>query len=259
MNFSRINFYIILFSFLSCNSDSQNQIRNFDVTSKYQIESDTILYMQEMSTYLDTLFLNRYEDEVVKYEKKDTEKGITTGQILFFGSSSIRRWYSIKEDLFPMPVINRGFGGSTLPEAIYYFNRLVIPYKPSAIVLYEGDNDVLAPFLTPDVILNTFELFVRMTEKYLPNTHIYFLSIKPSPKRIDYIDKMLIANMKIENLCNLKRNLTYIDITDSMYDSYGNIRNDIFQKDKLHMNKKGYNIWAKIIKDALLNKKRQSN
>ncbi|MCF6367167.1 MAG: hypothetical protein L3J35_13330 [Bacteroidales bacterium] len=250
----QILIYISVLSFFSCKSNSQSEIKNFDVTDKYQTTVDTILYMQEMSTYLDTLFLNRYEDEVLKYELIDAKKGITEGQILFLGSSSIRRWYSIKEDLFPLPAINRGFGGSTLPEAIYYFNRLAMPYKPSAIVLYEGDNDVLAPFLTPENILKAFKLFVRMAEKYLPETDIYFLSIKPSPKRINYIDKMLITNMLIKEFCITEKKLHYIDITEPMYDISGNILNNIFQKDKLHMNKKGYEIWAKIIKDALLKK-----
>jgi len=248
------SFYFLIITFLlfSCQSNSQNTVRNFEVTKEYKYELDTILYVAEMSNYLDTTYLNRYEDEILKYEKLDVAKGIKKDEILFLGSSSIRRWYSLEKDMFPLHVINRGFGGSTLPEAIYFFNRIAMPYKPSAIVLYEGDNDITAPFLTSDVTLKMFKVFVRLTERYLPETKIFFLSIKPSPARIKFTDKLLITNELIKEECNKKSHLFYIDITEKMYDKNGEVRKDIFQKDKLHMNKKGYEIWTDIIKFFLL-------
>ncbi len=254
MKLANIIIYTLILSFFSCESNSQNQIKNFDVTDKFKIESDTILYMLEMSNYLDTTYLNRYEEDILKFEKEDSAKGINEGEILFLGSSSIRKWFSLKEDMKPIPVLNRGFGGSTLPEAIYYFNRIAMPYKPSAIVLYEGDNDITAPFLTPEVILEMFNLFVRLTEKHLAHTPIYFLSIKPSPARIKFTDKLLITNMLIKEQCNKNANLNFINISDAMYNNDGEVREDIFKKDRLHMNKKGYDIWKGIVKDVLLEK-----
>ncbi len=238
-----ISLQILFILFFSFSLSSQNQ--DFE-------NIDTILYMKEMSAYLDTSFLNRFEKDILKYEKKDSLNGIDEGKILFLGSSSFRIWSSMQKDLFPLNVLNRGFGGSTLPEAIYYFNRIAMPYKPSKIVLYEGDNDIMATFLTPYVILDAFKLFVRMRDKYLPDTKIYFLSIKPSPRREKVTDKLLITNMLIEEYCKEIPDLEYIDITEPMYEEYGEIRQDIFKKDMLHMNKAGYKIWSKIIKDSLL-------
>lgn len=243
---------IIIFLLFSCHGNSQNQINNFDVTRDFKYNPDTILYVAEMSNYLDTTYLNRYEDEILKYEKIDYANGINKNEILFLGSSSFRKWYSLDKDMFPLHVLNRGFGGSTLPEAIYFFNRIAIPYQPTAIVLYEGDNDITAPFLTAEVTLKMFKLFVRLTEKYLPDTKVFFLSIKPSPARLRYKSKLLNTNKLIKNECKKKSNLFYIDITKEMYDKNGEVRKDIFQKDKLHMNKKGYEIWSNIIKEFLL-------
>ena len=235
----------------ACNTNGQTyDTKNND--PEISDKGDTILYMKEMSYYLDTTFLSRYESDILEYEKEDSLNGYKKGQVLFLGSSTIKKWTGLEKDMYPIPVKNRGFGGSTMPEAIYYFNRIVAPYKPSAIVLYEGDNDITASFLTLDVVLSTFNLFVRLTEKYIPNTHIYFISIKPSPAREKYLDKMLITNKYIEDYCNKNSNLHYIDITFNMYDELGEIRRDIFSRDELHMNKEGYSIWAKIIKDALL-------
>jgi lysophospholipase L1-like esterase len=241
--------FIIFIVFAIPVSFGQN---NFSDDIGKSIFADTFFLTEEMSAYLDTSFLNRYEEEIVKYEQEDIEKGIEKGQILFYGSSSFRKWTDLKKDMFPLRVINRGFGGSTLPEAVYYFNRMVIPYQPAAIVLYEGDNDILAPFLTPEVILETFKLFFDLCKKYLPDTKIFFVSIKPSPSRIAYHEKMRLTNQLIKEFCETDNQLYYIDITEKMYNYDGSIREDIFLSDKLHLNQKGYEIWSEIIRKSLI-------
>ncbi|NOZ34499.1 MAG: acetylhydrolase [Chlorobi bacterium] len=209
-------------------------------------------YVEELSKDMDTAFFSRYEDEIIEFEKEDSVNGIKKGKILFVGSSSFRKWTSMKTDLFPVPVLNRGFGGSTMPELDYYFFKIVKPCKPKAVVVYEGDNDVLAPFLTAEVILKSFKIFTDLTKQYLPGTKIFFVSIKPSPSRISYLEKMKKTNKLIRDFCNSDNTLNYIDITKPMFNSSGNIREDIFRKDRLHMNEKGYKIWAEIIKAELL-------
>lgn len=242
---------ILLYSYLSfAQNYSDKNISTFS-TEIYSYHSSN--YIKELAKDMDTTFLSRYEDEIIKFEKEDSAKGIKKGQVLFAGSSSFRKWLNMKKDLFPIPVLNRGFGGSTMPELDYYFFRIVKPYNPSAIVIYEGDNDVLAPFLTPELILKSFDIFVQLTKQYLPNTKIFFVSIKPSPARAAYLKKMNKTNRLIRNYCEKDKYLFYIDITKQMFCKNGQIRQDIFRKDLLHMNEKGYNIWRKIIKKELIN------
>ncbi len=71
--------------------------------------------------------LDRFEAEIKKFEKEDTEKSFKKGEVLFYGSSSWRIWKDIKTDLAPLPVLNRGFGGSTIPELTHYVERVVFP------------------------------------------------------------------------------------------------------------------------------------
>jgi len=246
----RLLIWFILFSFSGINTYCQTSI---DADIMYDFRLDKAWYMKEMSSYLDTTFLNRFEEDVRFYEKQDSTDGIKEGQILFVGSSTIRKWNNLRKDMYPLSVINRGFGGSTLPELLYYYDRLVLKYKPSKIVLYEGDNDITASFLTPETVFNCFKLFIQLTENYLPGTPVYFISIKLSPAREKYMDKLLITNMMIEEYCHTRPNLYYIDITQNMYDDYGNVRTDIFLSDELHLNEKGYQLWTDIIKKALIN------
>jgi hypothetical protein len=92
---------------------------NKDADLLRDLHIDRANYITKMSTYLDTTFLNRYEEEVVLFEKEDSANGVFENQILFVGSSSIRKWYGLKKDMYPLQVLNRGFGGSTFPELLF--------------------------------------------------------------------------------------------------------------------------------------------
>jgi lysophospholipase L1-like esterase len=246
---TRLFISILILSIKGINAYGQSPT---DADILYDFRLDKAWYMKEMSSFLDTSFLNRFENDICLYEKQDSADGIKEGQILFVGSSTIRKWNNLRKDMYPLSVMNRGFGGSTFPELLYYYDRLVLKYKPSKIVLYEGDNDITASFLTPETVFKCFKWFVQLTENYLPGTPVYFVSIKLSPAREKFMDKLLITNMMIEEYCRIRPNVYFIDITGNMYDDYGNIRTDIFLSDKLHLNEKGYQLWTDIIKNALL-------
>jgi hypothetical protein len=61
--------------------------------------------------------------------------------MVFTGSSSIARWDTLADEMKLLDVINRAFGGSQYPDLNRYAKRIVIAYRPRAVVVYEGDND----------------------------------------------------------------------------------------------------------------------
>ena len=87
---------------------------------------------------------NPFESEVSSLEAKLLQSPIASSPIVFYGSSSIRLWKSLQQDFSGYAVLNCGFGGSRLTDCVRYANRLVLPRKPSAIVIYAGDNDLAA-------------------------------------------------------------------------------------------------------------------
>src|SRR3984893_12225476 len=105
--------------------------------------------------------------------------------IVFYGSSSIRLWSTLSQDLPDYAVLNCGFGGSRLTDCLYFAPRVVAPLKPSAVVIYAGDND-LATGAAPEQVFDSFrQLFfaLRTTSPELP---IAFVSVKPCPARFKY-------------------------------------------------------------------------
>ena len=83
------------------------------------------------------------------------EEPLTSG-VIFVGSSSVRLWSSLAEDFPEYATYNRGFGGSTFPDLLYFHDDLIAKHQPDAVVIYEGDNDVGAFGIHLEVILHDF-------------------------------------------------------------------------------------------------------
>ena len=151
----------------------------------------------------------RFEEAIQSFEAADREEPPPHGAIVCIGSSTMRRWHkTIHDDLAPLTVVPRGFGGSNMNDALHYADRIVLPYKPRAVILYEGDNDVNQG-IPPRKIADTFQAFVEKIHKELPLCRVYFLAIKPSIKRWHMWPSMEEANSLIAAKCKKDKRLTY--------------------------------------------------
>jgi lysophospholipase L1-like esterase len=187
-----------------------------------------------------------YENEIRIFEILDRYNPPPDSAILFTGSSTIRRWYSLSEDLYPWEVINRGFGGSVMKELNLNIDRIVFPYRPSIIFVYEGDNDIVRG-IKPSAFLEECRAFINQCQQHLPHTEIIFLSIKPSPSRMRYWKQMEKANQMLEELCRINEHVIFIDISTPMFIRPGILKNDIYAEDGVHLNDKGYNLLRQVI------------
>jgi lysophospholipase L1-like esterase len=189
-------------------------------------------------------FSQNYLPEIKAFETKDSIAMPAQGQILLAGSSTFRLWTTFKEDLKQFPVINRGFGGSQMSDLNYYFDRIVLKYKPKMILVYEGDNDLNAGE-SPDSVIREFKEFVEMVKVKLPKTKIGYCSIRPSLARVAILDKQKAVNQSIKAYCKATKKVYFLNIQKEFYKRNGELMTDIFVADKLHLNEKGYKIWAK--------------
>ncbi|MEZ4773931.1 MAG: SGNH/GDSL hydrolase family protein [Bacteroidia bacterium] len=190
----------------------------------------------------------RFAEDIAAFETEDQAHPVPADVIVFTGSSSIRKWTTLSEDLAPAQVINRGFGGSTMPELIHYADRIVWPYKPKAVFIYEGDNDITSEAVTPDSMFRTFQEFHHLAKEHIPGTNLYFISIKPSVARKNLFEKASQTNALVKAYCEANDDLTYVDVVSPMLKADGVVRSDIFVQDSLHMNATGYELWTEVIR-----------
>ena len=192
-----------------------------------------------------------FRDEINEFKRLDKKNFPEKGKILFTGSSSIRFWDSLEEDMKPLEVLNRGFGGAQISHVIYHFEEIIKPYDPKAIVFFCGTNDLTA-LKTPKETLNDFKKFLSLVRNEFGNIKVYVIGIKPSVDRL-YLDKEeRIFNSSIKLLASQDAYLEYIDVWDSMLSEDGSRMPELYIEDGLHMNKKGYEVWTRLVRISLL-------
>jgi lysophospholipase L1-like esterase len=187
----------------------------------------------------------------VEYRSQDHPP--KSGAIICIGSSQMGNWKSVAEDLAPLTVYNFGIGGSKMKDAADQFvDHLVIPFKPRAVILYEGSNDIAAG-VSPEEFLEQFRKLRKKFHEALPETRLYVLGIVPSPgKRFEKWDIIKRANENIKNECAGKPLLTYIDTTSPLIGADGKPNLDYFIPGDIHLNATGYKLWTATIAPILL-------
>lgn len=193
----------------------------------------------------------RFEGTIKKYEEKDKATPPPASPILFVGSSTFRGWGSLEKDFAPLPVINRGFGGSTMNGVLHFFDRVVLPYKPRIIVVYEGDNDLVGAKSRAETFIANCKTFIERVHKEIPETkHIFFIPPKPSVKRWHRWPEMKRASDMLKELAAETSGVDVIDTASTLLGADGQPIASLF-KDGLHMTAEGNARWVALIKPIL--------
>lgn len=190
----------------------------------------------------------RFADQIAAFAEEDNLALRPPCQIVFTGSSSVRRWETLGRDLAPLPVLNRGFGGSRIADVNHFFDQVVGRYRPAAVVFYAGEND-LAAGKAPAAIVADFEQFLSLKDKSLGETPVYFIALKPSKLRWSHFAAQSWINDRVRELADRRADLEFIDVVQPMLQD-GRPK-EIFVEDDLHMTPDGYVLWAGAVKPVL--------
>jgi len=216
---------------------------------KYQKALSLFHKNQEKFKQESSLKIDRYEKDIENFRQFDNRNTAVANPILFVGSSSIRYWETAKS--FPeFTVINRGFGGASLPEIIHYYDDIIKKHSPSIMIVY-CDIDVESG-KSPSAAIHNFKKLVNKVEQDFPQIQILLLAMKPVLID-DFLGKdvrknKVITNKMLDKYCQAEKNLHYVDIAKTMFKPDGTLRSDIFLSDGMHLNHLGYTLWDPIIK-----------
>jgi len=192
----------------------------------------------------------RFENEIFLFEKEDARNFPPKGATLFVGSSSIRLWRTLDEDIPGITYINRGFGGSLTDEVLYYFDRIVAPYHPKNIVYFTGTND-LASGRTPEETVANVEEFIVRSNALFPDVNIFILSNTIAVSRKHLHERYHQANSLLQQMLKKYENAVYVDVTTPGLTADGRPRPEIYTADSLHLNRVGYEMWGDILRPQL--------
>ena len=111
-------------------------------------------------------------DDIQKFKKQDSINMPAKNKILFVGSSTFTKWTDVQSYFPSYPILNRGFGGSSLTDVIRYSDEVIFNYQPKQIIIY------CATMILPPMILlrlirlsavlnNCLPLFATIIKKIL--------------------------------------------------------------------------------------------
>jgi lysophospholipase L1-like esterase len=193
-----------------------------------------------------------WEPEIQKFENLDKTEHYPDDAVIFAGSSSIRLWSTLSDDMAPYEVIQRGYGGSRLSDFAVYSDRILSPHKCSALVLFIANDITGGPNdKTPEEVKTLFLYVLKTFRKNHPDTPVFWIAVTPTSSRWKAWPQIKIANDLISESCKNQRNTYFIKTAYAFLNEKGEPRDELFRADKLHLNDNGYKIWSAIIKTEL--------
>ena len=191
---------------------------------------------------------SKWEEQMAEFDARNATEKRGKDVVLFIGSSSIRLWETIEEDLAPVPVIQRGFGGAKISDVAVYADRLISPHDCGSVVFFIGGNDVWGnpDDKSPEEIRWFADYLIKKVRDAHGDIPVFFIEITPSPARIDLTPLVNDLNAALEAACKNNAGVTFIPtrshfLKDDVPDE------SLFAEDQLHLNRKGYELWTKII------------
>ena len=89
-----------------------------------------------------SVFSQPFINEIKAFRKADSITAPAKDAILLIGSSSFTNWKNVATYFPNHTIINRGFGGSSLPHMTLYAEDIIFKYNPKQIIIYCGENDL---------------------------------------------------------------------------------------------------------------------
>ena len=190
--------------------------------------------------------------EIQAFERLDKTQTYAEDAILFIGSSSIRLWKTLEEDMKPYPVIQRGYGGAHFRDMVFFTDRILADHSLSMVVCFVA-NDISGSGKdgTPQEVLKLFKYFIKQVRAKHPSIPIMQVAITPTQSRWRLWPQINLVNQLIKDYCEKTENLYFINTVPEFLDEHGKPKPQWFVGDQLHLNKKGYEVWNRIIKGEI--------
>lgn len=199
----------------------------------------------------------RFASQIEEILQRNQQHDASQLQVIFTGSSSIRRWKDVSQRFPQYNTRNHGFGGSQFSDLLHYYDELIKQHAPDIIFIYEGDNDIAAG-KTPALVMEQAIELVDKIKRDLPQAHVILISPKPCLANWDKRESYKDLNTQLKKLCQERDNLDFADVWEAMVDEQGIVFQDIFIADGDHMNAKGYDIWYEVISNCFEKMNRES-
>ena len=192
--------------------------------------------------------IRRYEKAICELEAIPAPEGA----VLLYGSSTIRLWPEerLRTDLAPYTILARGFGGSTAEEALFYYDRMVLPCRPKVLVWYEGDNDPNYGYSARRCMKLSERVF-RRARVDLPGIRIVILGIKLSGDHPEADAVRRETTRLYRKYAASHADTFFVDTAGLVSTPSGEPIPAYYREDRLHLSEDGYRLLGSALKAVL--------
>lgn len=151
-------------------------------------------------------------------------------------------WVHMLEQVLDIELVNQGINGNTTGDMLYRFERSVLNYQPTHVVIMGGTNDVFCQLSFDRIVLN----LQKMAEKALAEG---IKVIFGTPAGVDYPEeerRLARVRQWIKDYAQ-ENSLPVIDFGAAYFDEQGKVRAELLLADGAHPTQKGYEAMFKQI------------
>ena len=196
----------------------------------------------------------KWEADIQKLERLDQVETYPDDAILVTGSSSVRLWDTIEEDLAPFRPIRRGFGGSKTVDLAVFGKLLIQPHRYAALVVFVANDvsgeDGKVDYDRPQVA-GWAEEVVAISKAHQPTAPILWVEITPTEKRWHVREQQRDLNRMLREMALIESNFYFLSTAEYFLNREKMVRSELFVEDRLHLNREGYRLWGALIRRRL--------
>ena len=211
--------------------------------------STAALYSQQ-TPYKGT---KHYQRMVARFEHAHD---IDSTTIVMLGNSLTEFGKDWNRRLEAQNVVNYGIMGDNT-VGISARLRQILPYKPKAIFLMCGINDV-SPKRSATQVYERCLQVIEQIRRDAPNTTLFVQSLLPINEAVrtwrplrHQTHKIAQINKLLSRYCR-ENGIVFIDIFPHLVGKQTNVMNSRYTQDGLHVNEAGYAVWAQVLKPFVL-------
>ncbi len=175
------------------------------------------------------------------------DSSVPEDAVLFIGDSLIQ---GICVSAIIDRAVNFGIGGDTTEGVLKRLSMYTSIKRARAVVLAVGFND-LRERNNSQIMKNYREILSNVPE----NVTVLFCSLLPIDERCRherYNDRIIELNRSAAEICSSIENCQFVDLTEKLKDTQGNLSRQYHEGDGIHLNSRGYSIYNETLKASLM-------
>ncbi len=193
-----------------------------------------------------------WENEVMAIELRQRINPPPEHPLVVIGGRQVKLWRGLERTLSPMPVVKAGIGSATTDDLLYYFDRLVTPHRPSAVVMVPGPGDfILRDSKSPEQFVLMLKGLAGYVAKLEGQPHFYVFALSKWPRYPEHWHTVTAVNELLGDWAASDERVSLLDARPVVLQLRGQPTGATFRSDGVNFNSWGYTQMSLLLRQRM--------